>query len=137
MIVEDHCNQPDGEHQACDDAPAQFEPHREERDLLAEALALADDVISHVTTTDVTFRAITAAEIDAYLATEEPFDKAGAYAIQEHGELLVAEISGSFSNVVGLPVEELKNYTAWKDRMLARPAVRRVLEREQNVLVAA
>ena len=38
---------------------------------------------------------------------------------------------------IGLPVEELKNYTAWKDRMLARPAVRRVLEREKNVLVAA
>ena len=38
---------------------------------------------------------------------------------------------------IGLPVGELKNYTAWKDRMLARPAVRRVLEREQNVLVAA
>ncbi|WP_428664251.1 glutathione S-transferase family protein [Reyranella sp.] len=38
---------------------------------------------------------------------------------------------------IGLPVEELKNYTAWKDRMLARPAVRRVLERERNVLVAA
>ena len=38
---------------------------------------------------------------------------------------------------IGLPVSELKNYTAWKDRMLARPAVRRVLEREQNVLVAA
>ena len=36
---------------------------------------------------------------------------------------------------IGLPVEELKNYTAWKDRMLARPAVQRVLEREQNVLV--
>lgn len=38
---------------------------------------------------------------------------------------------------IGLPVEELTHYTAWKDRMLARPAVRRVLEREQNVLVAA
>jgi glutathione S-transferase len=38
---------------------------------------------------------------------------------------------------IGLPVNELKNYTAWKDRMLARPAVRRVLEREQNVLLAA
>ena len=38
---------------------------------------------------------------------------------------------------IGLPVEELKNYTAWKDRMLARPAVRRVLEREQSVLLAA
>ena len=38
---------------------------------------------------------------------------------------------------IGLPVEELKNYTAWKDRMLARPAVKRVLEREQSVLLAA
>ena len=37
---------------------------------------------------------------------------------------------------IGLPVEDLKNYTAWKDRMLARPAVRRVLEREQSVLLA-
>ncbi len=37
---------------------------------------------------------------------------------------------------IGLPVGELKNYTAWKDRMLARPAVRRVLEREQSVLLA-
>ena len=38
---------------------------------------------------------------------------------------------------IGLPVAELPNYTAWKDRMLARPAVKRVLEREQSVLLAA
>jgi len=38
---------------------------------------------------------------------------------------------------IGLPVTDLANYTAWKDRMLQRPAVRRVLEREQNVLLAA
>jgi glutathione S-transferase len=38
---------------------------------------------------------------------------------------------------IGLPVGELKNYTEWKDRMLARPAVKRVLEREQSVLLAA
>ena len=37
-----------------------------------------------------------------------PLDKAGAYAIQEHGDKIVSEISGSFSNVVGLPVEQLK-----------------------------
>jgi glutathione S-transferase len=36
-----------------------------------------------------------------------------------------------------MPVKELKNYTAWKDRMLARPAVRKILEREQNVLLKA
>jgi glutathione S-transferase len=38
---------------------------------------------------------------------------------------------------IGLPITELKHYTAWAGRMLARPAVRRVLEREQNVLLAA
>jgi glutathione S-transferase len=38
---------------------------------------------------------------------------------------------------IGLPVSELKNYTAWKERMLTRPAVKRVLEREQSVLLAA
>jgi len=38
---------------------------------------------------------------------------------------------------VEMPVKELKNYTAWKDRMLARPAVRKILEREQNILLKA
>jgi septum formation protein len=37
-----------------------------------------------------------------------PLDKAGAYAIQEHGDLIIEEISGSFSNVVGLPLERLE-----------------------------
>ena len=46
------------------------------------------------------------AEIEAYLATDEPFDKAGAYAIQGRGGALVAGLEGSFSNVVGLPLEE-------------------------------
>ena len=46
------------------------------------------------------------AEIEAYLATEEPLDKAGAYAIQGRGSALVAGLEGSFSNVVGLPLEE-------------------------------
>jgi septum formation protein len=43
-----------------------------------------------------------------------PLDKAGAYAIQEHGDLIVSEISGSFSNVVGLPVERVgAELAAW------------------------
>ena len=58
-------------------------------------------------TTWVTFRPLTAAQIDAYLARINPLDKAGAYAIQEHGEELVAELRGSFSNVMGLPLERL------------------------------
>lgn len=58
--------------------------------------------------TDVTFRPLTAEQIKDYLAKVNPLDKAGAYAIQEHGDKIVAKISGSFSNVVGLPVEELE-----------------------------
>lgn len=58
--------------------------------------------------TGVTFRSLTRAQIENYLSKINPLDKAGAYAIQEHGELIVEEISGSFSNVVGLPVERLQ-----------------------------
>jgi nucleoside triphosphate pyrophosphatase len=65
--------------------------------------------------TDVTFRPLTDGQIGNYLSKMNPLDKAGAYAIQEHGDLIVSEISGSFSNVVGLPIEavgeELKSWT--------------------------
>ncbi len=57
--------------------------------------------------TDVAFHPLTSAQINAYLSQINPLDKAGAYAIQEHGEAIVAEIFGSYSNVVGLPVEVL------------------------------
>jgi septum formation protein len=64
--------------------------------------------------TDVVFRALTPSQIDEYLAKVNPLDKAGAYAIQEKGEFIVSEISGSFSNVVGLPVEQLQaELEAW------------------------
>jgi septum formation protein len=59
----------------------------------------------HVTT-DVRFRNLGDAEIERYLATGEADDKAGAYGIQGAGGALVAEIRGSYSNVVGLPLEE-------------------------------
>lgn len=58
--------------------------------------------------TDVRFHPLTPKQITDYLALMNPLDKAGAYAIQEHGERIVAEISGSYSNVVGLPVERLR-----------------------------
>ena len=58
--------------------------------------------------TDVRFRALTAKQIRLYLSRMNPLDKAGAYAIQEYGDLIIEEISGSFSNVVGLPLERLE-----------------------------
>ena len=54
--------------------------------------------------TEVLFRVLDEATIDRYLALVNPLDKAGAYGIQEHGELLVESIQGSFDNVMGLPV---------------------------------
>jgi septum formation protein len=59
--------------------------------------------------TDVLFRTLTPEQIDDYLSKMNPLDKAGAYAIQENGALLVSEISGSFTNVVGLPVEMVQS----------------------------
>jgi len=57
-----------------------------------------------VARTAVRFAALTGAEIDWYVASGEPFDKAGAYAIQGLGALLVEEIEGNYTNVVGLPL---------------------------------
>jgi len=64
--------------------------------------------------TEVLFHPLDSGQIRYYLEQINPLDKAGAYAIQERGELLVAEISGSFSNVVGLPLERLREeLAAW------------------------
>jgi len=57
--------------------------------------------------TKVTFRALDVQQIQEYIGQINPLDKAGAYAIQEHGDKIVENISGSFTNVVGLPVERL------------------------------
>ena len=58
-------------------------------------------------TTNVNFKKLTIAEIDGYIATGEPFDKAGAYAIQGVGAFMVKNIQGSYTNVVGLPLCEV------------------------------
>ena len=57
--------------------------------------------------TRVTFRILTDDMIERYIKTVDVMDKAGAYAIQEHGEDLIETIDGSFTNVIGLPVERL------------------------------
>lgn len=57
--------------------------------------------------TKVKFFELTDGEIDEYIKTKEPFDKAGAYGIQGFGSLLVEKIDGDYFNVVGLPVSAL------------------------------
>jgi len=58
-------------------------------------------------TSTVTFKALDSLAIRRYLTKVNPLDKAGAYAIQEHGDDIVEMMSGSYSNVVGLPLEKL------------------------------
>jgi septum formation protein len=58
--------------------------------------------------TEVKLRSLDVKQIQDYIEKINPLDKAGAYAIQEHGDKIVENISGSYSNVVGLPVERLK-----------------------------
>ena len=59
---------------------------------------------SRVTRTQVTFRPLSLEAIDRYIATGEPIGKAGAYALQGAGAILVARIDGEYSNVYGLPI---------------------------------
>lgn len=67
-----------------------------------------EEVESFVDITDVTFYELGDTEIDAYVATGEPLDKAGAYGIQGiYGRMLVKRIDGDFYNVVGLPIAQV------------------------------
>ena len=66
-----------------------------------------------VVSTEVEFIDLDAAAIDAYIATGEPFDKAGGYAIQGAGGKLVRRIDGSVSNVIGLPLDETVELLGW------------------------
>jgi septum formation protein len=62
-----------------------------------------------VSITQVRFAELTALEIDRYVAGAEPYDKAGAYGIQERAGWFVSEIRGSASNVAGLPLEAVRD----------------------------
>jgi septum formation protein len=63
-----------------------------------------DKFVMETVSTDVTIRELHKDEIWAYVNTGEPMDKAGAYAIQGQGAMLVEKINGSYSNVVGFPL---------------------------------
>jgi len=64
--------------------------------------------VCDLVTSEVTFKLLSEALIEAYLAKVHTLDKAGGYSIQEHGEMIVAARTGSLSNIIGLPLEETK-----------------------------
>jgi septum formation protein len=73
------------------------------------AIALADEhrTDAFIVETEVSFRPLTRDEIEAYIDTGDPFDKAGAYGIQGDAVRFVTAVTGSYSNVIGLPLEEV------------------------------
>lgn len=73
--------------------------------LTAVTLVQGNQMASNVEVTRVKFASLSEAEIDWYVATAEPMDKAGAYGIQGYASRFVERIEGSYSNVVGLPVQ--------------------------------
>lgn len=73
---------------------------------------------SFVVTTEVKIKELSAKEIDAYIRTGEPLDKAGGYAAQGIGSYMVERIAGSYANVVGLPIAEVVERL---DRLFAYP----------------
>ena len=74
--------------------------------LTAIALRTAGGVQSRISRSEVTFRTLAAGEAQAYWETGEPHDKAGAYAIQGRAAVFVADLRGSYSAVMGLPLFE-------------------------------
>lgn len=75
--------------------------------MTAVALATEQQLYRRLSITEVAFRPLADAEISAYWHTGEPQDKAGGYAIQGLGAVFVQHIRGSFSGVVGLPIEQV------------------------------
>ncbi|MBC7575299.1 MAG: septum formation inhibitor Maf [Herminiimonas sp.] len=65
-----------------------------------------DDVWHTVQTSDVAFADVSGAQIAAYCATAEPYDKAGGYAVQGMASLFIKDIAGSYSGIMGLPLFE-------------------------------
>ncbi|MHA7926570.1 MAG: Maf family protein [Marinobacter sp.] len=89
--------------------------------MTAVALAKEGQCQSCLVITEVGFRGLSAGEIEAYVASGEPMDKAGSYGIQGLGGIFVNELRGSYSAVVGLPLQETAallagaGYPVWKN----------------------
>lgn len=109
-----------------DDARAMLRRLRGREHIVCTAFTLhhrpADDsddsqIITEAVKTRVTMRRYTDAEIDAYIASGDPFDKAGSYAIQNEAFAPVAHIDGDYNNVVGLPLDAVRAALASLDQI--------------------
>ncbi len=80
--------------------------------ITAVAVAWRGEIHSSVEEVGVTFHPLTRAEIDAYIATREPMDKAGAYGIQGYGATIVSRVDGDYFAVMGLPLQRLTRVLA-------------------------
>jgi len=74
--------------------------------LTAIAIGWEEEVVAAISTSSVSFREVAPDEIERYVATVEPFDKAGAYAVQGKAAAFIRRIEGSYSGVMGLPLYE-------------------------------
>ncbi len=74
--------------------------------MTAVAIIANARIYSQLSVSQVQFKALTDAEIDAYIATNEPLDKAGAYGIQGKASVFIQHLEGSYSGVMGLPLHE-------------------------------
>jgi septum formation protein len=79
-----------------------------------------DVVHAEAVESGVEFRSLTEAEVDAYVAGGEPLDKAGAYGIQGGASAFVERVSGSYSNIVGLPLDEVRRALEGRDLLAQR-----------------
>ena len=77
--------------------------------ITAVAIASREGIISDICSTKVEFVVLSNTEITKYIATGEPFDKAGAYGIQGYGSLFVQSVNGCYFNVMGLPIVLTRN----------------------------
>ena len=79
-----------------------------------------DDEVAFVERTVVEFWPLSDQEIEGYVSTDEPYDKAGAYGIQSIGAMFVKKINGDYYNVVGLPISQvvrkLRNFSVLPER---------------------
>ena len=80
--------------------------------LSAVAIRFHDDIEVAVSVSQVTFRKLTPGEIERYIETGEPFDKAGGYAVQGRAAAFVTRLEGSYSGVMGLPLAETASLLA-------------------------